>query len=306
MNDTGQDIRVTLLAGSDDVPPGIDLLRGVREQAAARRRHRRRARILVPAGAVAVAGGVAAAATLLGTSLTNPPSALAAVTSAMVKTSAQSYRFTMNGSLTHPSIRLTQHFALTGAIDPQHERGTELVTGGPLLGTHNYVTEQLRFIGKDLYTWVSPASGLGSVGKPWDEAPIPAPDTRASPGSQLRGNTFEQPISPAELLAVLRSAAAVRYAGPASGPGWTGSEYAFTAHPARFPALTVAGTVDVDQQGRVRSLDTITTWRTRFLNPGPTETEDLTFGDFGGPVQVTAPPASQVKQTTTPYWEFGF
>jgi hypothetical protein len=43
-----------------------------------------------------------------------------------------------------------------------------------------------------------------------------APDTRASPGSELRGNTFEQPISPAELLGVLRSAAAVRYVGLAS------------------------------------------------------------------------------------------
>jgi len=304
MNDTGQDMRATLLAGSDDVPPGIDLLRGVREQAATRHRHRRRMRVLVPAGAVA--GAVAAAATLLGTSVTNPPSALAAVTSAMVKTSAQSYRFTMNGSLTLPSIRLTQHFALTGAIDPQHERGTELVTGGPLRGTHTYVTEQVRFIGKNLYTWVSPGSGLGSVGKPWDEAPIPAPDTRASPGSELRGNTFEQPISPAELLGVLRSAASVRYVGPASGPGWTGSKYAFTAHPAGSPAVTVAGTVDVDQQGRVRSLDTITTMRTRYRNPARTETEDLTFGGFGGPVQVSAPPASQVKQTITPYWEFGF
>ena len=306
MNDASQDMRATLLAGSDDVPPGIDLLRGVREQAAARHRHRRRMRILVPASAVAVAGVVAAAATLLGTSVTNPPPALAAVTSAMAKTSAQSYRFTMTGSLTHPSTGLTQHFALTGAIDPQHQRGTELVTGGPLLGTRDYVTEHLRFIGKNVYTWVSPVSVLGSVGKPWDEAPIPAPDTRASPGSELRGNTFEQPISPAELLGVLRSAAAVRYVGPASGPGWTGSKYAFTAHPAGSPAVTVAGTVDVDQQGWVRSLDTITTWRTRFLNPGPRETEDLTFRDFGGPVQVTAPPASKVKQTSTPYWEFGF
>ena len=304
MNDTGQDIRATLLAGSDDVPPGIDLLRGVRGQAAARHRRRRRVRVLVPAGAVAAV--VAVAATLLGTSVANPPSALAAVTSAMVKTSAQSYRFSMNGSLTLPSIRLTQHFALTGAIDPQHERGTELVTGGPLRGTHTYVTEQLRFIGKNLYTSVSPASGLGSVGKPWDEAPIPAPDTRASPGSELRGNTFEQPISPAELLGVLRSAAAVRYVGPASGPGWTGSKYAFTAHLAGSPAVTVAGTVDVDQQGQVHSLDTITTMRTRDRNPAQTETEDLTFGGFSDPVQVTAPPASQVKQTITPYWEFGF
>jgi hypothetical protein len=304
MNDTGQDIRAMLLAGSDDVPPGIDLLSGVREQDAARHRHRRRMRVLVPAGAAA--GVAAAVATLLATSVTSPPSALAAVTSAMVKTSAQSYRFTMNGSLTLPSIRLTQHFALTGAIDPRHERGTELVTGGPLRGTHTFVTEQLRFIGKNLYTWVSAASGLGSVGKPWNEAPIPAPDTRASAGSELRGNTFEQPISPAELLGVLRSAAAVRYVGPASGPGWTGSKYAFTAHPAGSPAVTVAGTVDVDQQGRVRSLDTITSMRTRYRNPARMETEDLTFGGFGGPVQVTAPPASQVQQTTTPYWEFGF
>ena len=64
--------------------------------------------------------------------------------------------------------------------------------------------------------------------------------------------------------------------------------------------------MDVDQQGRVRSLDTITTVRTGYRNPARTETEDLTFGGFGGPVQVTAPPASQVKQTITPYWEFGF
>jgi hypothetical protein len=98
----------------------------------------------------------------------------------------------------------------------------------------------------------------------------------------------------------------VRYVGPASGPGWTGSKYAFTAHPARSPAVTVAGTVEVDQQGRVRDLDTITTVRTRQRSPAQTQTEDLTFSDFGGPVQVTAPPATQVKQTSTPYWEFGF
>jgi hypothetical protein len=305
MNDTGQDMRAMLLAGSDDVPPGIDLLRGVREQAMARNRHRRRMRVLVPAGAAAAAGVVAAAATLLGTSVTSQPPALVAVTTAMVKTSEQSYSFTVNGSLTYALIGLTQHFALTGAIDPKHQRGTELLTGGPVRGTHSYVTEHLRFIGKNVYTWVSPVSVLGSVGKPWDEAPIPAPDTRASPGSELRGNTFEQPISPAELLGVLRSAAAVRYMGPASGPGWTGSKYAFTAHPAAIAAVTVKGTVDVDQQGRVRSLDTVTV-RTRYPYLAQTETEDLTFGDFGAPVQVTPPPPSQVKQTTTPYWEFGF
>jgi hypothetical protein len=37
-----------------------------------------------------------------------------------------------------------------------------------------------------------------------------------------------------------------------------------------------------------------------------TVTDDLTFGDFGGPVSVTAPPAGQVKYTSTPFWVFGF
>jgi hypothetical protein len=243
--------------------------------------------------------------TLLGTSVTSPPSALAAVTSAMVKTSAQSYRFILNVSLRIQEPRVTQHVALTGAIDPRHERGVELLTGGPVLGTHVTVTEQLRFIGKDLYTWVSPQSVLGFLGKPWDEAPIPAPGTDVLPGSALRGNAFEQPVSPAELLGVLGSAAVVRYVGPASGPGWTGSKYAFTAHPR--PDVTIAGTVYVDQQGRVRGLATITTVRTaRQASLAQAETEDLTFGDFGGPVRVTAPPASQVKQTSTPYWVFHF
>jgi hypothetical protein len=306
MNDTGQDMRATLLAGSDDVPPGIDLLRGVREQAAARHRHRRRVRVLVSAGAVAVAGGVAAAATLLGTSVTNPPSALAAVTSAMVKTSAQSYRFILSLSIRHREPAIVQHVVVTGAFDPRHERGAELLTGRSPIGTHVTVTAQLRFIGKDLYTWASPKSVLGSIGKPWDEAPIPPPGTDASPGSELSGNAFERPISPAGLLGVLRSAVAVRYVGPASGPGWTGSKYAFTAHPG-FPGDTVAGNVYVDQQGRVRGLATITTLRTAGLStPSRTETEHLTFGDFGGPVRVTAPPASQVKQTSTPSWVFGF
>jgi hypothetical protein len=282
------------------------LLRGVREQAAARRRHRRRVRVLVPAGVVAAAGGVAAAATLLGTSVTSPPSALAAVTSAMVKTSAQSYRFILNGSLKLPRDGITQHWVVTGAIDPRPLRGTELLTGGPPIGTHATVTAQFRFIGKDLYTWVSPHSVLGSIGKPWDEAPIPAPGTGVRPGSELRGNTFERPVSPAELLGVIRSATAVRYVGPASGPGWTGSKYTFTAHPGS-PGDTVSGFVYVDQQGRVRGLATITTWRlARLSGPPPTETADLTFADFGGPVRVTAPPASQVKQTSTPYWVFQF
>jgi hypothetical protein len=119
------------------------------------------------------------------------------------------------------------------------------------------------------------------------------------PGNDLYGFVTDRPVSPAELSGVLRSAGTVRDEGSASGPGWTGTRYAFTA---RFAGAreSVSGTVYVDQQGRVRRLVTITT-------QGAVATDrDLTFGDFGSPVSATAPLASQVKSTSRPYWGFLF
>lgn len=51
---------------------------------------------------------------------------------------------------------------------------------------------------------------------------------------------------------------AVHGSGPVSGPGWTGIKYTFTASLYDGQEL-VTGTVDVDQQGRVRRLITVTT-----------------------------------------------
>ena len=48
-----------------------------------------------------------------------------------------------------------------------------------------------------------------------------------------------------------------------------------------------AGTVDVDQQGRVRRLHATETFAGTVLNV------EITFGDFGLPVSVRPPPASQ-------------
>ena len=59
--------------------------------------------------------------------------------------------------------------------------------------------------------------------------------------------------------------------------------------------------MDIDQQGRVRRLVTITTQGT---HGRITTDRDLTFGNFGAPVPVTAPPASQVGYTSTPYLGF--
>ena len=72
--------------------------------------------------------------------------------------------------------------------------------------------------------------------------------------------------------------------------------------------VAVAYTIHVPHRVHVEHVGTVNgTLRIAGLaTPARTETEDLTFGDFGGPVRVTAPPASQVKQTSTPFWVFGF
>jgi hypothetical protein len=301
MDDTSQDMRATLLAASDDMPPGIDLLRGVREQAAPRQQERRRRmRALVPVGAIAAVGGVAATATLLATSVTTPPSALAAVTSAVVKTSQQSYRFTLSSTAKVGGRGVSSRAALTGAIDPQRKLGAESFAWRQATKP---VTVQIRFIGQDVYTSIPRKFRPGSFGKPWDKAPIPPAWADGVAGSELEGISVERPISPTVLLGVLRSAATVRKVGPASGPGWTGVKYAFTAHVRAQPGEAVSGTVYVDRQGRVRGLATTVTWHLQGGHSGPvvTDTSVLTFGDFGGPVSVTAPPPSQVSNTRTPY-----
>jgi hypothetical protein len=98
-------------------------------------------------------------------------------------------------------------------------------------------------------------------------------------------------VDPQDLLALLQSATDVREVGPASGPGWTGSAYSFTVAtklngPVHTP-VSLRGTVDVDQQGRVRQLDGQASFATTVSQI------KITFGDFGLPVSVSPPPASQ-------------
>jgi hypothetical protein len=304
------DPRALLMAGSADLPPGIDLLRGLRtRRAAAQRRARRRTRALLPAGAVAAAGA-AALTTLLATSVGGAPSALAAVTSAMAKTSAQSYQFSLSstGILNYDGEPLGSN-TVSGAFDSRHKLGAEVLhTRG--------VVAQIRFIGGYVYTRVSPGAGVGSTGKPWDKAPIPPLSEYVHPGQDLQGYDAERPISPADLFAVLRSTATVRVVGPASGPDWTGTEYAITAGPIYWDNVslaireTVTGTVYVDKQGRVRRLVTSTSlanWPGHHqLQIMPmTVTDVLTFGGFETRVRVSPPPAGQVAYTAKPYWLFG-
>lgn len=288
MNQTGQDERGAVVGEPGDVPPGT----GAGEQGTADRpRHwHLRKKILAAAVAAAAAAGVTTA--LLTASAGHPPAASATVASALASTSADSYSFTLDSTVNF-SGREIRSDVVSGAYDPRHRLGTELLATGTSQGAP--VRIQVRFTSGYVYTQVAPGSGFG---KPWDKFPV----SSARAAYSVYGFVTDQPVSPAELSRVLRSAGTVREVGSASGPGWTGTRYAFTA---RFPAayVSVSGTVDIDQQGRVRHLATITTSGTR----GKLTTDrDLTFGNFGALVPVTTPPANQVRYTSTPYLGYLF
>jgi hypothetical protein len=249
---------------------GAELLRRVRRRSKARRR----ARALVPAGAVAALGGAAALGVTLTATVASAPSAFAAVTAAAAKTSAESFQVTVQNSIG------SQHILVTGEFDPAQRIGEETGPGG------------MRFIYTGQSMYVHLAKGIpGESGKTWLEVP----ELRATAATPIKLLTGSPPsvvqANPQSLLAMLESVGTVKDEGPASGPGWTGAEYSFTVTPSGSNiGLTVIGTVDVDQQGRVRDLAA-----TVPAQQGNTAiTVDITFSDFGAPVSVTPPPASLV------------
>jgi hypothetical protein len=106
--------------------------------------------------------------------------------------------------------------------------------------------------------------------------------------------------SPQNLFALLKSASTVDRQGSTSGDGWTGTSYSFTARTTfgpdgkSQPPVTATGTIGVDQQGRVRRLTVAYTQPTQAFLPPQQVTVEATFSDFGTPVSVSPPPASEV------------
>jgi len=259
-----------LTAAFETVPageaPAGELLRQVRRHDKARRR----VRTLVPAGAVAALGGAAAVAVTLTATVAAAPSAFAAVTAAAAKTSAESFHVTVQQSTVagSPSGAVSS-VRMAGAFDPSHGLGEETASSGTV--------SQVRYLGKHVYARFTKPNPL-SHGKPW-----------------LESVNIGTPFDPGTFLAQLEKAnTVVDDEGPASGPGWTGTKYAFVIRAGKNGPVAVSGTLYVDEQGLVRHLVQTTT-----LQPVPGEpwerfTDDVTFGDFGVSVPVTAPPASQV------------
>ena len=91
------------------------------------------------------------------------------------------------------------------------------------------------------------------------------------------------------MLTEIKEVGKVTVAGPASGPGWTGTRYAFSA--SSGAQIRLSGAVSVDQQGQARAL--VLTIRLTSATSVFVTTQVLTFSAFGAPVTVAPPPADQ-------------
>lgn len=296
VNDTDEDVRTLLRTASSDMPPGIDLLRGVRDRRAPeRRRARYRMRTLVSAGAVAVLAGGAVLATTLTATVASAPPALAAVTAAAAKTSAESFHMTMKGVTTEPvppgrGTTTVLPWGLTGEFDPSRNIGEETITVA-------HTPTQVLYVGQQMYVHTDapqpknpPTSGPGVVTKPWIELAIWP--RQSATAIAVSPDFAQQSFYPAGLLGLLKSVGTVTDEGTASGPHWTGTKYGFSVTAPKDTA-GASGTIDVDTQGQVRRMQVTLT----FAAGGGvnfTCVEDVMYSDYGDPVTVTVPPASQV------------
>ena len=268
MSDTETEARRLLAAATQDMPPGIGLLDGF---AAARRDRARRTR----RGAVLSAGIAVAAASVTALTLTigSAPPALATVTSALTRTLAQSYHLTEHDSsyyIWNGRIRYPAHYVCTSQADPvRHLEASSCSNGG-----------RDREVGG--YTYLYIIDPVDQPGRHWARIP----DASLAHLPAINGFTL---ATPQQMLAQIKKAEKVTVAGPASGPGWTGTRYTFSASPGA--ELKLSGTVTVDQQGRARAL-VLTIRMTGAINV-LVMMQALTFSDFGAPVTVTPPPADQ-------------
>lgn len=267
MNDTEAEARRLLAAATEDMPPGTNLLDGF---VAARQRDRRtRGRVMLSAGAAAAAALGTAVALTIGST----PPALATITSALTRTLTQSYHLTTQDGGYH--IR-------NGRITGRYIDTTCTIKADPVRHLEEFSCSNLpvvREVGS--YRYVRFVGPVRRPGKHWTRYPPACQDL-----SKIAINGFTG-APPQQMLSEIKKAGKVIVAGPASGPGWTGTRYAFST---ATQWQRLSGTMDVDQQGRTRNLALT-------IRSGPASasvmTQTLTFSDFGARVTVTPPPADQ-------------
>lgn len=280
---------------ADPATAGDGMLRAVRRRYA----RRRRIRALVSAGGAAATAGIAAAVLLSVTA--GAPPALAAVTSALSRASAESFRMNLkvtqhNAVPGQPTIE--QPLYITGELDLKRHLGDETLSYG----------WRTLIVGEEAYTELPPAQAkiYGTGGRPWTQESLSdtAPPYGSSGGQLAWDFNSDRPFNPQALLALLKSGAKVVDKGPVSGLGWTGTRYRFTvSHPEGTGRLVgfITCTVDVDGQGHVRRLLQSIGFAAdgkAGAAIGQIYTLDFTFSGFGVRFSVTPPPASQIDLDT--------
>jgi hypothetical protein len=306
--DEARDVRRLLATAFETVPAdramaGDGVLRAVRR----RRARRCQARALVSAGAVGAAAAGTAAAVLLSVTVAGAPPALAAVTSALSRASAESFRMNLKVTQknTVPGNSLMRSpLYITGELDLKRNLAEETLSNG----------WRTLVVGGKAYTKILPAQEriYETGGKPWtvehlaDTAP-----PYGSTGAQLAWDlNSDRPFNPQALLALLKSSAKVLDAGPVSGAGWTGTRYRFSlSHPDGTGGLvdSITGTVAVDSHGHIRSLTQTTAFAAGGkpgASAGTIYTLDFTFSDFGLRFSVIPPPASKIDPDTGVGFQF--
>jgi hypothetical protein len=296
--DETREARRLLAAAFETVPAdpataGDGLLRAVRRRYA----RRRRTRALVSAGATAAAAAGTAAVLLLSVTVAAAPPALAAVTSALSRASAESFRMnlivTQHNTVPGQGPVLQSPLHITGKLDLKRNLGEEMLSNG----------WRTLIIGQKAYTELPPAQATKmGIDKPWGEEPLADTEPAyGSAGAQVAWDfNSDRPFNPQAVLALLQSGAKVLGQGSVSGPGWTGTRYRFTvSHPDGTGGVvdSITCTVDVDSHGHIRRLVQTTAFAAGGkpgAAAGMTYTLDFTFSDFGTRFSVTPPPTSQI------------
>ena len=242
-------------------------------------------------------GSVVALGAGLALTATGAQSALAA-TAAPPSPATQSYQVRMVTTETftaHAGGGTIVDMDNRGGFNPAQQTGAVTLPVNPELPA----TTAIRYVGGNAYLFfpVPEPGPLGTNGMHWLQAINAAPF--GSFVDNLPLDAVQGLVTPAQLLGQLQSLTTLQPAGPASGPGWTGTRYTFTASDIELdsvPQAVINGSVTVDQFGRVRQLLLPATAPDSYAAGTGIQalTINLTFSGFGEPVNVQAPPATQV------------
>jgi hypothetical protein len=233
-----------------------------------------------------------------------------ALSAAVTNTAATTSRVAVSTTMSSPGMTTT--ITATGEFDYAHPRGVLRMGGGLALGG-----EEVRYLPPQLYIKFADTAGLPfPKGKAWAEISLPSQAADGSLPFLPLGNVNANPM---DLLSALTAIASkVTDLGPATIRGVAVTHYRVTVDLAKAEAhqrpqaraefhsfassldsTTLPVDVWVDRQARVsRIAISLPMPHGSGMPAGFRVSEAVDYYDFGVPVQVSAPPASEVMSAS--------